>query len=88
MEVPPPPSPEVDDTLVLMTPHDVDKVLNKLNSFHKNLRFTSDTFADENVYFLDLRIDGKKSIVYRKDTHTEQYFHILSVRGHRQTDLS
>ena len=36
----------VDDILVLIKPHDVNKVLNKLNFFHKNLRFTVDTFAD------------------------------------------
>ena len=41
----------VDDILVSIKPHDVDKVLNKLNSFHKNLRFTVDTFADGKCTF-------------------------------------
>ena len=49
--------------LVLIKRYDVDKVLNKLNSFHKNLRFTVDTFADEKVHIFNLQIDGKKTTV-------------------------
>ena len=29
----------------------LNKVLNKLNSFHKNLWFTLDTFSDQEVHF-------------------------------------
>ena len=68
----------VDDTLVLVKPNDVQKVLNKLNSFHKNLKFTVDTFLDDIVHFLDIKIDGNKTDVYRKETHTGQYVHFSS----------
>ena len=53
-------------------------MLNKQKTFHKNLRFTVDTFADEKVHFLHLQIDQEKATVYRKDSHTEQYVHISS----------
>ena len=53
----------VDDTLVLMKPNNVQYVLNKLNSFHKNLKFTVDTFVNDNVHFLDLRIMDNKTDV-------------------------
>ena len=68
----------VDDTLVLVKPNDVQKVLNKLNSFHKNLKFTVDTFPDDIVHFLDIKIDGNKTDVYRKETHTGQYVQFSS----------
>ena len=68
----------VDDTLVLVKPNDVQKVLTKLNSFHKNLKFMVDTFPDDIVHFLDIKIDGNKIDVYRKETHTGQYVHFSS----------
>ena len=68
----------VDDTLVLVKPNDVQKVLNKLNSFHKNLKFTVDTFPDDIVHFIDIKIDGNKTDVYRKETHTGQYVQFSS----------
>ena len=49
----------VDDTLVLMKRSDLDHVLRKLNSFHRNLKFTVDDFSDSNVHFLDLLIKKK-----------------------------
>ena len=57
---------------------DVQKVLNKLSSFHKNLKFMVDTFPDDIVHFLDIKIDGNKTDVYRKETHTGQYVHFSS----------
>ena len=68
----------VDDTLVLVKPNNVQKVLNILNSFHKNLKFTVDTFPDDIVHFLDIKIDGNKTDVYCKETHTGQYVHFSS----------
>ena len=68
----------VDDTLVLMKHNDIQKVLNKLNSYHKNLKFTVDKFEDDNVHFLDLRIMDNKTDVYCKDTHSGQYTHFDS----------
>ena len=37
----------MDDTIVLMKKSDVPIVLQALNGFHKNLRFTADTFEDK-----------------------------------------
>ena len=44
----------VDDTLVLIKPEHIDQVHNLINSFHKSLKFTVDTFNDYSVHFLDL----------------------------------
>ena len=40
----------VDDTLVLMKVSDIPFVLNKLNSFGKNLKFTVNTFDSGKVF--------------------------------------
>ena len=67
----------VDDTHLLIKPENVQKVLMKLNSFHKSLNFTFDSFPDE-VHFLDIKIEKNKTDIYRKDTHTGQYVHSTS----------
>ena len=59
----------VDDTLVLIKPEDIQKVLDKLNSFDKNLRFTHDPFSDGDIHFLDIRIRENTTDIYYKDTH-------------------
>ena len=64
-------------TLVLIKPENVQKVLMKLNSFHKSLNFTFDSFPDA-VHFLDIKIEKNKTDIYRKDTHTGQYVHFTS----------
>ena len=68
----------VDDTLVLMKPADIPRVLKKLNSFHPNLNFTVDAFEDDVVHFLDIRIVDNKTNVYYKNTHSAQYVHFDS----------
>ena len=45
-----------DDTLVLRKPEDIQVVVEKCNSFHSNLKFTFDDFADGNVHFFDQAI--------------------------------
>ena len=65
----------VDDTLVFMKVSDIPFVLNKFNSFDKNLKFTVDTFDSGNVHFLDLEISQSGIDIYRKPTHTGQYTH-------------
>ena len=67
----------VDNTLLLIRPENVQKVLMKLNSFHKSLNFSFDSFPDE-VHFLDIKIERNKTDIYRKDTHTGQYVHFTS----------
>ena len=64
----------VDDTLVLLKPNDVDYVHKILNSFHKNIQFTVDTFEDSNIHFLDLMIlDNYDIDIYHKTTFTGKY---------------
>ena len=60
----------VDDTLILVKPNDIQQVLNKFNSFHKNLQFTLDTFENKIPHFLDLEIHHDGISIYRKETHT------------------
>ena len=68
----------VDDTLVLIKPEDIQKVLDKLNSFDKNLRFTHDPFSDGDTHFLDIGIRENTTDIYYKDTYTGQYTHFSS----------
>ena len=63
----------VDDTLVLVKRSDSNNNLGQLKSFHKNLRFTVDTFSDYRVHFLDLLINYNITDLYYKETHTGQY---------------
>ncbi|XP_066930298.1 uncharacterized protein [Clytia hemisphaerica] len=60
----------VDDTLLLIKPNDIPYILNKFNSFDKNLQFTVDTFDDKNVHFLDIKINGTETDIFYKPTHT------------------
>jgi hypothetical protein len=41
----------VDDTIVLIKPADIPLVLNRFNSFDKNLNFTVDTFENGKIHF-------------------------------------
>ena len=67
----------VDDTLLLIKPENVQKVLQKLNSFHKSVNCSFDSFPDE-VHFLDIKTERNKTDIYRKDTHIGQFFHFTS----------
>ena len=58
-----------------MKPEDVDEILHKFNSFHKNLEFTVDRFDDCIPHFLDLEIHPDGLSIYRKETHTAQFVH-------------
>ena len=70
----------VDDTLVLIKEDQIESVLQKFNSFDKNLEFTVDTFEDGHIHFLDLsvNIDNGEVDVYSKPTNTGQYAHYTS----------
>ena len=68
----------VDDTLVLVKPSDIPAVLDKFNSFDKNLQFTVDTFPDNVIHFLDILISSDNTDVYYKSTHTGQYTNFSS----------
>ena len=47
----------VDDTLLLAKEEDIDNILKRFNSFDKNLKFTIDKFIDNNIHFLDIKIN-------------------------------
>ena len=68
----------VDDTLVLIKPTDIPTVAEKLNNYHENLNFTYDTFQNDIVHFLDIKIVNNQTDVYYKPTHTGQYTHFSS----------
>ena len=47
----------VDNSLLLVKNKDVNHILKCLNSFDKNIKFTNDTFSDDNKHFLDIKAD-------------------------------
>ena len=47
-------------------------MLDKFNSFDKNLKFIFDDFPDGHVHFLDLKITKDGIDIFRKNTHTGQ----------------
>ena len=53
-------------------------MLDKFNSFDKNLKFTFDDFPDSHVHFLDLKITKNGIDIFRKNTHTGQYTNFSS----------
>ena len=63
----------VDDTLLLVKDKDINYIHKRLNSFHKNIKFTADTFPDGNVHFLDIKVDKNHIDIYYKYTQTWQY---------------
>ena len=76
----------VDDTLVMVKDDKIGEILEKFNSFDKNLRFTVDTFDDGDVHFLDIRVHPSgETDVYSKPTNTGQYSHFDSYApwGHK-----
>ena len=69
---------------------DIKKMYNVIQeSVHRELQILVkvDTFLDDIVHFLDIKIDGNKTDVYRKETHTGQYVHFSSFKPwFRKTD--
>jgi hypothetical protein len=68
----------VDDTLVLAKPCNIPKIIQTFNSFHPQIQFTFKYFPDNNVQFLDLKINTSDITIFRKMTHTGQYTHLSS----------
>ena len=63
---------------MLIKQNDIKFLLNKFHTFHRDIRFTYDTFSDRPPHFLDLNLDGNKFSIYRKHTFTGQYTHFDS----------
>ena len=68
----------VDDTLLLVKDEDIDLILKELNSYNKNIKFTVDGFINEDVHFLDIKINQNNTDIYYKDTDPGQYIHYRS----------
>ena len=60
----------VDDTLLLAKEDDIDNIFQQFNAFDDNLKFTIDKFTDNNVHFLDIKIDRNETDLFYKTTHT------------------
>ena len=70
----------VDDTIAFVKRNEVSNVLNLLNSFNNNIKFTYEEENDSCIAFLDVRLkrqnDGSlQTSVYRKETNTDVYIH-------------
>ena len=68
----------VDDTLLLAKEDDIDNIVQQFNAFDDNLKFTIDKFTDNNVHFLDIKIDRNETDLFYKITHTGQYIDFTS----------
>ena len=70
----------VDDTFTLVRKGMKEKVINVLNSFHPNIKFTHEVESEQKIAFLDVLLrneeNGKvQTSVYRKPTNNNIYIH-------------
>ena len=65
----------VDDTLVVAKPSGFTNILEAFKAFHPQIQFTIEEFSDNNVHFMDLKINSSDITIFRKPTHTGQYAH-------------
>ena len=63
----------VEDTLLLAKEDGIDDIVQQFNAFDDNLKFTIDKFIDNNIHFLDFKIDHNETDLFLKTTHTGQY---------------
>ena len=67
----------VDDTICFEKIDPINNILNKLNVYHENIKFTIELEKDDKIPFLDvmlIRTTGKiETTVYRKKTCTNLY---------------
>ena len=60
----------------------IDNIVQQFNAFDDNLQFTIDKFTDNNVHFLDIKIDRNEIDLFYKTTHTQGNILILQARVH------
>ena len=69
----------VDDTICLVKEGKLERILKKLNKFHKNIEFTYEEERNFMLAFLDVLLirtsKGFDTAVYRKETNTDIYLH-------------
>ena len=67
----------VDDTIGFIKLTSINKVLQTLNSYHANIKFSIEIESENKISFLDVVLIGSNSListkVYRKNTNTEIY---------------
>ena len=72
----------VDDTFVLIDPNEIDNVLARLNNFDPRIQFTKEIEKDNQLTFLDVKLQRSDNIiqtsVYHKETNTGVYINWLS----------
>ena len=69
----------VDDTITYIKPHFIANVIDILNKFHQNIKFTFEVKHNGKISFLDvllMRCNGKlETTVFRKETNNDIYLH-------------
>ena len=69
----------VDDTICFVNSSRISHVLESLNSFHSNIKFTTEIKKGHKIAFLDILLICYKDLinntVYRKKTNTDLYIH-------------
>ena len=68
----------VDDILLLAKENDIDNIVQQFNAFDDNLKFAINRFTDNNVHFLDIKINRDETDLFYKTTHTGQYIDFTS----------
>ena len=67
----------VDDTIYFTKLTSISKVLETLNSYHTNIKFTFEIESENKISFLDVLLIRSNSListkVYRKNTNTDIY---------------
>jgi hypothetical protein len=82
----------VDDSLACVQIQDLDNILNDLNNFHPNIKFTVEREVNGRIAFLDADLQRQENgqisrKVYRKPTNTGRYLNFQSYH-HRSHKLS
>ena len=67
----------VDDTSLVVSPEDGNRIYNLLNNFDKNLRFIADLFKNEVPHFLDILLSLEGISIYRTDINTCLYVNYI-----------
>ena len=67
----------VDDTICFLKLNSINKVLQTLNSYHTNIKFTTEIESGNKISFLDVLLIRSNSListkVYCKNTNTDTY---------------
>ena len=62
----------VDDTFTFIKVGEVDNILERLNSFHENIKFTYEREKDGSIAFLDVKVIRKVNGTFETDIHRKK----------------